>query len=303
LELFMAKSTILAVDDDRIVRKILDQVLSDAGFTVVLAQDGAEALAKLLAAPDLFDAVLLDRMMPNMDGMEVLKAIRSNSHFVALPVIMQTAVVADQLVREGYEEGAYYYITKPYDPGTLVSIVRSAVEKYHQFRSVMAWMVEATAGASLLESGTFRLRTITDARIAASLLGEMADDSVRIGMALKELMENAIEHGNLGIGGEQKARLEAEGGFVQEVERRLTLPENHGKFVRVRFQTADGMVRVSIKDRGQGFDWQSALKPGPESSLLPTSLGIATAKAAHFDTMEYGESGTLVEVTFPASMF
>ena len=296
----MINATILAVDDDKVVRKILAEVLSNAGFTVVLAKDGAEALEKLLAKPDLFDAVLLDRMMPQMDGMEVLKVIRSNSSFVALPVIMQTAVAAGKLVREGYEEGAYYYITKPYDPDTLVSIVRSAVEKYHQFRSMMSWMVEATAGASMLQSGVFRLSTIRDARIAASILGEMAEDSVRIGMALKELLENAIEHGNLGMGGALKARLVGEGSFSQELERRFLLPENQDKVVRVRFCISDGMVNVSIKDQGNGFDWQSAMKSGPDCSLLPTSLGIATAKAARFDSMEYGENGTMVDVSFPA---
>ena len=167
----------------------------------------------------------------------------------------------------------------------------------------MTRMVETTAASSLLESGTFRIATLKEARIAASLLSEMADDGIRINMALYELMENAIEHGSLGIGGEQKARWVADGCFTQEVERLMSLPENQDRTVRVRFQITDDIVHVAIKDQGQGFDWQSATKSGQDSNLPPTCLGIATAKAARLDSLEYGENGTLVEVTFPASSF
>jgi DNA-binding response OmpR family regulator len=297
----MIEATILAADDDRVVRKILDQFLTDAGFTVVLACDGKEALDKLLAEPDRFDAVLLDRTMPNMDGMDVLKAIRADARFVSLPVIIQTALSAAKQVQEGYDEGAYYYVTKPYDAETLVTIVRSAVEKYREFRSVMNWMVEATAGMALLEQGVFRLRSIEEARIAASLLGELADDSVRVTLALKELIENAIEHGNLNIGGEEKLRLIADGRFVQEIERRLSLPEYEDKVVRVAFAVADDAVRVSIKDQGAGFDFDAALQPVGSGGQQSTCHGIIAARAARFDSMEYRDGGTLIEVTFPAS--
>ena len=298
----MSEVTILAADDDRVVRKILDQFLTDAGFKVVLACDGKEALDKLLAEPDRFDAVLLDRTMPNMDGMDVLKAIRADARFVSLPVIMQTALSASKQIQEGYDEGAYYYVTKPYDADTLVTIVRSAVEKYREFRSVMNWMVEATAGMALLEEGVFRLRTIEDGRIAASLLGELADDSVRITLAMKELIENAIEHGTLEIGGEEKSRLVSHGCFAEEVERRLSLPENESKSVKVAFRVADDNVKVVITDEGPGFDWKSSMQPRHEGNSTSAQHGIITALAARFDSMEYRDEGRVVEINFPASI-
>jgi CheY-like chemotaxis protein len=102
---------ILVVDDNVDSITILRSILEQNGFSVQAASSGKEALQQLESnAPDV---VLLDVMMPEMSGLEVLQAIRDNNATAALPVIMVTAKIQDDDVLAGYQYGADYYITKP----------------------------------------------------------------------------------------------------------------------------------------------------------------------------------------------
>ncbi len=105
---------ILVVDDSRESADIVRQVLEQRRFSVAIAYDGESALREIEARrPDL---VLLDVMMPNMSGLEVLDRLRSEARHAAIPVILLTAKSQDQDVLTGYRFGADYYITKPFTP-------------------------------------------------------------------------------------------------------------------------------------------------------------------------------------------
>lgn len=102
---------ILVVDDNVDSITILRSILEQHDFSVQAALSGKEALQKL--DEDVPDVVLLDVMMPEMSGLEVLQAIRDNNTTATLPVIMVTAKIQDDDVLAGYQYGADYYITKP----------------------------------------------------------------------------------------------------------------------------------------------------------------------------------------------
>jgi CheY-like chemotaxis protein len=103
--------TILVVDDNLDSIMILRSILESNGFTVLVAQNGMEALDVLKR--DHPDVVLLDVMMPEMSGLEVLEKIKTTHTTSKLPVIMVTAKMQDEDVLTGYQHGADYYITKP----------------------------------------------------------------------------------------------------------------------------------------------------------------------------------------------
>jgi two-component system, OmpR family, alkaline phosphatase synthesis response regulator PhoP len=116
----MAKK-VLAVDDEPNIIRLIRVNLERAGYEVISAGDGREALKKLAAErPDL---VILDVRMPYMNGLETLKEIRSNPATRALPVIMLTAKAQDQDVFRGYSHGADVYLTKPFNPMELLTFV------------------------------------------------------------------------------------------------------------------------------------------------------------------------------------
>ncbi len=113
---------ILAVDDERHIVRLVQVNLERAGYQVVTAFDGREALEKVESEnPDL---VVLDVMMPYMDGFEVLQTLRKNQSTRDLPVIMLTAKAQDADVFRGWQSGVDCYLTKPFNPMELISFVK-----------------------------------------------------------------------------------------------------------------------------------------------------------------------------------
>ena len=103
---------ILVVDDNPDSITIMRTILESRGYGVMVANNGAEALAQLRTDPP--DVVLLDVMMPEISGLEVLQQIKDDARTGRLPVILVTAKTHDDDVLSGYQFGADYYITKPF---------------------------------------------------------------------------------------------------------------------------------------------------------------------------------------------
>ena len=117
----MAKK-ILACDDEKHIVRLVQVNLERAGYQVVTANDGKEALQKV--AEENPDLVVLDVMMPYMDGFEVLQNLRRNPSTRDIPVIMLTAKAQDADVFKGWQSGVDCYLTKPFNPMELLSFVK-----------------------------------------------------------------------------------------------------------------------------------------------------------------------------------
>ncbi len=113
---------ILAVDDERHIVRLVQVNLERAGYIVVTAFDGKEALEKV--ASEQPDLVVLDVMMPYLDGFGVLQELRKNGATRDLPVIMLTAKAQDADVFRGWQSGVDCYLTKPFNPMELISFVK-----------------------------------------------------------------------------------------------------------------------------------------------------------------------------------
>jgi two-component system, chemotaxis family, chemotaxis protein CheY len=112
---------ILAADDSASMREMVRMSLSSAGFEVISAADGDEALR--LAAQTAFDLVLLDVNMPVRDGFEVIRALRAEADYRHTPILMLTTESSPDRKREGKSAGATGWIVKPFDPAQLIAIV------------------------------------------------------------------------------------------------------------------------------------------------------------------------------------
>ena len=112
---------ILVVDDEPTIVRLMEFILARQGHEMQVAVNGEEALEKIRAhAPDL---VLLDIMMPRIDGYEVARAIRADPATAGLPIIMLSAKAQEEDIRKGVEIGVDEYITKPFSPEHLVHVV------------------------------------------------------------------------------------------------------------------------------------------------------------------------------------
>jgi len=109
---------ILVVDDEEVIRKFVKIHLSKLGYEVEVVEDGAKAVEQL--AKEDFDLLICDIMMPNKNGWEVIKEVRSNPKTKDIPVIVLTAKNEDADMFKGYDLGANYYMTKPFTKSQLL---------------------------------------------------------------------------------------------------------------------------------------------------------------------------------------
>jgi two-component system alkaline phosphatase synthesis response regulator PhoP/two-component system response regulator VicR len=117
---------VLVVDDEPHVVRLVEINLTQLGFEVRSAADGEEALARV--AEEKPDLVILDVMMPRLDGFETLSRLRADPATAEIPVIMLTARAQDEDTFEGYGRGARWYLTKPFAPDELRATVRRVLE-------------------------------------------------------------------------------------------------------------------------------------------------------------------------------
>jgi two-component system response regulator AtoC len=166
---------ILVVDDEYSNRRILEQVLGRAGYTVETASDGAEALKKLESSPP--DLIILDFMMPELNGMDVLKELRQRDDDT--PVIMVTAFGTVERAVDAMQAGAFDFITRPLKPDHIALVVRKALERQRLKRGVETLSKEVGEHHQLITGSSVRMKQAVDLarKTAASnatilLLGE-----------------------------------------------------------------------------------------------------------------------------------
>lgn len=289
---------LLVVDDEEFNRYILKKCLTDAGYGVTLAADGEEGWALLDGGKHDFSAVLLDRMMPRLDGMGLLARLKSDGRFARLPVVFQTAAADPSDIAEGMRAGAFYYLTKPINKDVMLAIVQSAVGEHAMTAALRPEETEEKQRYyALLRRIEFNLRTPDEARQIAIILANYYPDPRRVLLGLSELLINAVEHGNLGIGYEEKSALLQEAKWEGEIGRRLALPENTGKAASVLLERFPKEICTTVTDCGAGFNWRKYLEMSPHRAFDPNGRGIAMSRMVSFDSLEYLGTGNRVAAT------
>jgi len=288
---------VLVVEDEPIAREILVENLTGAGYQVATATSGSDAWELVSGAPERYDVLLLDRMMPDMDGIEILHRVKADPALRDKPVIMQTALTGNSEISEGLQAGAYYYLTKPFGAETLLAIVGAAVRDRITYAELKQELQNAIRPLTLLRTAEFVFRTPAEARDIATLIANAAPAPDRVVMGLSELMHNAIEHGNLGITYHDKTRLLETKNWDAEVARRLALPENADKRALITVERTDRELLFLIRDQGPGFEWHEFLHITPSRAGHTHGRGIALARMLSFDGLEYLGNGNQVRAT------
>ena len=126
----MSKEKILVVDDEEDILELVKYNLAKEGYQVVSALSGEQALTR--AREDNPDVILLDLMLPGLDGLDVCRHLKNNPNTSAIPVIMLTAKVEDADIVSGLELGADDYITKPFSPRVLLARIKAVLRRRKQ---------------------------------------------------------------------------------------------------------------------------------------------------------------------------
>lgn len=289
-------SHILVVEDDEIVTGLIDHILTQNGFRVTAIGDGESAWSALCADHD-FAAILLDRGLPELDGMALLARIKADAKLQHIPVVMETARDDTASIREGINAGAYYYLTKPLNVPLLLSVIDAAIKQHQEFVAMQTAIHETRLTLSYLKSGIFCCRTLTQASELAVGLAHLCPDPGRVALGLQELIFNAIEHGNLAISYAEKTQLMIAGKWHEEVLHRGSDLRYRDRQVTIHLTNRTDSVSITISDEGKGFDWQQYLGFSPERAFDPHGRGIAMARMTSFDSLEYSGNGNTVTVS------
>ncbi len=169
------RGTILVVDDDFLNRTLLATNLEEAGYTVETAEDGRQALDALRAS--LYDVVLLDILMPEMDGYQVLDTIKRDEALKHLPVIVISAVEEMDSVVRCIEMGATDYLPKPFEPALLRARINASLAA-KRLRDLEVEYLEQVGhviqAAGHVEQGAFELESLDGVSQRTDALGQLA---------------------------------------------------------------------------------------------------------------------------------
>ncbi len=288
--------SILIVDNEPLEISMLREMLEDATYRFETAMTGVETKEIVGSRGDEITAILIDWILPDVDGIELLGWLKDQPQLADVEVVVHSAEFAPENVEKAIDAGAYYYLTKPFDEPQLEAIIRAAVSSFELKRRMAEKAKEAEDAFRLLHSGSFQFRTKDEAELLAAYIASGVGHP-DLGLGLAELMLNAVEHGNLGVNYEEKGRLLAERRFSSELERRLSLPEYRKRRVRVKLRRIRKMMKVTVQDEGAGFDFHRYMTLDKKRMFDSHGRGILMASATL--DLRYIPPGNRVEVRLP----
>jgi two-component system cell cycle response regulator len=222
------RASALVVDDDPINRMLLSKSLEQQGHRVMTAENGLEALAALQAQP--FDVVLLDVLMPEPDGYEVLARLKQDPRLRHVPVIMVSALEDIQCVVRCIEMGAEDYLPKPFDPVLLRARVNGCLTRKRLHDLELEYMEQVdyvVHAAAAVEDGAFQSDSLDHVAERGDALGQLARVFQRMAHEV-ELREQALKRQvqqlRIEIDGARAARQVAaitETDYFQDLQRKV----------------------------------------------------------------------------------
>jgi DNA-binding response OmpR family regulator len=288
---------ILLIDDEALVREELGALLQDEGYEVITGADGEEGLALFRsAAPDM---VITDVRMPRRDGLSVAMTIRQEDPSV--PVTVITGHGNEAMAIEAIRAGVTDFIKKPVRLDDLsAALLRMQAARQP---AILGFSELPPSVVLVQHAWTYRLEndleaipTFVDVLLKHVASGMDRMSALELGLALREVILNAVEHGNLGLTYKEKSRALENGTLEQLLAERARRPELGQRRVTVTARREDRRLMVQVLDEGDGFDWRSLPDPTDATHLLSThGRGVLLARLS-VDVMTYNPKGNEVTI-------
>ena len=284
---------LLVIDDEPFNLEILTDYLSDAGFYCECYENPIDGWRHLDNNAD-YQCILLDRMMPDMDGLDLLAKIKQDSRFQNTPVIIQTADGSADSLCTGMRTGAFYYLTKPFSKDLLLTVVDAAVADYKKYLALQDHLDQSTESLKLIKNAVFEIRNLSQADNMAAILANCCPDPKRVVVGLAELLINAIEHGNLEIDFDHKTELLASGKWHEYISNSSREAPFSNRVVKIELNKSEDEIEFFITDEGAGFDWHSLEDHASRRVMQSHGRGILIAKNLSFDSLDFIGCGNQV---------
>ena len=249
---------ILVVDDSLVERVLVEGLLvKNPAYQVELAESGKEALKKIAAGPP--DLIVTDLLMPEVDGLELLRDVRL--HYPDVPVILMTAYGDEATAAEALEAGAASYVPKARQAECLMSTVQRVLEHANadSRRRRLAQSVMEYHCRWSLENDPKLVRGLVDElqEVMSGMQFAARMERIRMAEAIEEALLNAMYHGNLEISEEELAKTRAqldERVLARLIEERCRDPNIAERTILVVAHLTLQEARIVIRDQGRGFN-------------------------------------------------
>jgi len=268
----------LLVEADPLQARILADYLQEGGFTV-------ETHAEPPSPPDRFDLLVVDRSL----SAELVASNRRRPPRDRLPLILLVDDAAQEDVIQGLESG-HYIASKPVGRAFLLALAERAIRSRSRLRDLSEELERDREGLHQLVEARFEFRTREEACAVAGSLSQAFPPSKLLSVGILEVLINAVEHGNLEIGGARKQALIETGRLDEEVARRLRDPRLGARRAYALLRRTTAEIWLVVEDQGPGFDERALTRDGGAFH----GRGIEMARAAGFSTFRYEPPGNRV---------
>jgi CheY-like chemotaxis protein/anti-sigma regulatory factor (Ser/Thr protein kinase) len=282
-------TTVLVVDDAAVDREIAGKCIKEAGLTPIFAENGRIALEMILSQPP--DIVLTDMQMPEMDGLELVKSVRAE--MPSIPTILMTAWGSEEFAVTALKHGAASYVPKKNLKRDLMVALRSvlsAVETARERKRVIELFESSEVQYVLGHDPACRCALVSHLQDSLRQL-EFCDEAevIRVGTALAEAIDNAVDHGNLEL--DSALREESDNAYREEAKRRAEIEPYRDRRVHVTARLSRHEAIYLIRDQGSGFDVDSLPDPtDPENLLLCSGRGVLLIRT-FMDEVAFNDKG------------
>jgi DNA-binding response OmpR family regulator len=286
---------LLLICSDQDSKELLQVMLQEEGFQLTFVKNAEAAKDTIFAKPaSFYSAYLFNDHQQTLQNLELLRILKADSRYAIVPAIFQIDSRDSRDIQMGLENGAYFYLIKPFTKSLLLSVLTAAVKGFTHHQELTRRMADIEKTRTMIDQAQFHIRTFEDAKSLSSVLAYIAPNPKETGVGLFELMVNAIEHGNLKISYQEKTRLLQQDTFRSEVQKRLAQPENLTKMATVIFNRTPKQLSFTVIDTGEGFDYRPFLDFSIERAMDNHGRGIMIANKLSFDELEYQNNGSKV---------
>ena len=285
------RQKILVVDDQEMMRTILIRFLQRAGYEVICAENGLKAIQLYrLHNPIL---VISDIKMPQLNGLELLAEIKKIDEHAM--VILITGFGNEEILLKALRGGAINFFKKPIEIEEIIAVVKQAIRhrlatNYPEFYTTS---FQEETKHFMFSPASLSLTPLINQLTINLPCFFSASEIINLKIGIEEMINNAVEHGCLGIGFFQKNQAVRDGRFSSLLAERISQTAEKPKHVYVTSQLNHKEYRVIIRDEGDGFNWAELPSLAQENLLQYNGRGILLTRI-FFDEVTYNEKGNEV---------
>lgn len=290
----MATPKVHILDSDPDILSLFQHMLKDESYGSIYHKSINELKDQLHSNDRL---IILSRYIQSEDSFEYIKELRANPSFKNIPIILMTTSLKDKQIAELSDLKINFFLSKPINKESVLIAIQSLLEQNikHAIHSEQKSFLKSIPPLTTLYTANYK--THNEGYAILEFLKILLNDDDNITFALKELIDNSIEHGLYKIGLEKKKKLLDQEKWGEEISKKESLLKNDPLFVNIRFKRFNDKLEVIIIDPGKGFDWKEFNKIDTSRSSWPNGRGIAKALSIEDGKVEYNDQGNQVKVT------